>query len=923
MNLLHPFLNLRLRYKLLISYSAAFIFAITLGSIIIYSLVAKGIEENIENELTSITSTILNMVRTTTAVSIRNHLRAIAEKNQEIVSDFHRQWKNGMLTGQEAMARSRSVFLSQSIGKTGYIFAWDIRNAPEAIPLAVHPKIQGEDLSYVDFVQEAARLKSGYMEYRWQNPDEVKPRDKAMYLSYFEPWQWVIAASSYRDEFIELVQMEDLRDSITSLKFGESGYVFVLDSSGNIVIHPNLKGNQYHVKDARGRPFMQEICKKKTGKIVYSWKNPEEIAFRDKLVVFDYIPEYDWIVASSGYLEEFYGPLNSIRNVIIGVSLAIVILFLLISFWIGSSVTKPLQELMNRFASGADGDLSIRMEEKYKNEIGQLSRNFNTFMERLEVYSRDLEAEISERIQVEDALKVSEEKYRRLYEESKRGEEVYRSLIDSSADAIVIYNLEKEVRYVSPSFSVIFGWKESEVKGKRIPFIPKSIKDRCVVKIEEVIQNGVPLHGFETKRLTKEGKILNVSISASRFNDHKGNPSGLLVTLRDITETRRLQSQLLQAQKIKSLGILAGGIAHDFNNLLMAIQGNASLIHMNMDEHNPHFEKVQNILELIKNATDLTRQLLAFARGGKYEVEPTNLNKIIKKSVEMFGRTKKEIKINEKYHEYLWTAEVDRGQIEQVLLNLFVNAANAMPNGGKLSVLTQNVVLKPKFVRPHLVEPGKYVQISVEDTGTGMDEETRQKVFEPFFTTKRMGRGTGLGLASAYGIMKHHNGIINVYSEKGKGTKFDLYLPASEKAVKKDESTEVGILKGSGKILLVDDEEFIRDITSDMLSVIGYDVISVDSGKKAVEIYMKEKESIDMIILDMIMPDMGGGETFDALKKINPDAKVLLASGYSIDGKAGDILKRGCNGFIQKPFDLIQLSQKSSEVLKGDCGVTS
>ncbi|HPQ28504.1 MAG TPA: cache domain-containing protein, partial [Desulfobacteraceae bacterium] len=507
MNLLHPFLNLRLRYKLLISYSAAFIFAITLGSIIIYSLVAKGIEENIENELTSITSTILNMVRTTTAVSIRNHLRAIAEKNQEIVSDFHRQWKNGMLTGQEAMARSRSVFLSQSIGKTGYIFAWDIRNAPEAIPLAVHPKIQGEDLSYVDFVQEAARLKSGYMEYRWQNPDEVKPRDKAMYLSYFEPWQWVIAASSYRDEFIELVQMEDLRDSITSLKFGESGYVFVLDSSGNIVIHPNLKGNQYHVKDARGRPFMQEICKKKTGKIVYSWKNPEEIAFRDKLVVFDYIPEYDWIVASSGYLEEFYGPLNSIRNVIIGVSLAIVILFLLISFWIGSSVTKPLQELMNRFASGADGDLSIRMEEKYKNEIGQLSRNFNTFMERLEVYSRDLEAEISERIQVEDALKVSEEKYRRLYEESKRGEEVYRSLIDSSADAIVIYNLEKEVRYVSPSFSVIFGWKESEVKGKRIPFIPKSIKDRCVVKIEEVIQNGVPLHGFETKRLTKEGKI--------------------------------------------------------------------------------------------------------------------------------------------------------------------------------------------------------------------------------------------------------------------------------------------------------------------------------------------------------------------------------------------------------------------------------
>lgn len=917
MNLLHFFLNLRLRYKLLVSYSAAFILAITLGSIIIYSLLAKGIEANIEGELRKTTSTILNMIRTTTAVSIRNHLRAIAEKNQEIVSDFHRQWKNGILTEKEAMDRARGVVLSQSIGKTGYIFVWDISNAPESIPLVAHPKIQGEDVAYVDFVQESARLKSGYMEYKWKNPGEEKARDKSMYLSYFEPWQWVIAASSYRDEFIELVQMEDLRDSITSLRFGETGYVFVIDSMGNIVIHPSLHGNHYHAEDASGRTFMREICNTKAGKIIYSWKNSGEKDFREKLVVFDYIPEYDWIVASSGYLEEFYGPLRAVRNVIIGVGLAIILLFLPISFLIASSITKPLQALMKRFVSGADGDLSIRMEEKYNNETGQLCRTFNTFMERLEAYSRNLESEISERRQAEEALKVSEEKFRGLYEESKKAEDVYRSLIDSSADAIVIYNLDKEVKYVSPAFSMIFGWEEPEVKGKKIPFIPESIKDRFMLRIEEVIQNGVPLHGFETKRLTKDGQILDVSMSASRFNDHRGNPSGLLVILRDITETRRLQSQLLQAQKIESLGILAGGIAHDFNNLLMAIQGNASLMQMKMDERDSSFEKVQNILELVKNATDLTRQLLAFARGGKYEVKPTNLNKIVKKSLKMFGRTKKEIKIHEKYQEDLWTAEVDRGQIEQVLLNLFVNAANAMPDSGELYVLTQNVVLNTGFVRPHSVEPGRYVQISVEDTGTGMDEETRQKVFEPFFTTKRMGRGTGLGLASAYGIMKNHNGIIKLYSEKGKGTTFNLYLPASEKGVLEDESTEFGILKGSGKILLVDDEEFIRDVASEILSEIGYDVVCADSGKKAIEIYMLERDSIDMIILDMIMPDMGGGETFDALKKITPEVKVLLASGYSINGQASDILKRGCKGFIQKPFDLIQLSQKIREILKG------
>jgi signal transduction histidine kinase len=225
---------------------------------------------------------------------------------------------------------------------------------------------------------------------------------------------------------------------------------------------------------------------------------------------------------------------------------------------------------------------------------------------------------------------------------------------------------------------------------------------------------------------------------------------------------------------MESLGTLAGGIAHDFNNLLMGIQGRTSLMVMDKDYSHPDFEHLKGIEDYVKSAADLTRQLLGFARGGKYEVKPTDINEMIKKSSSMFGRTKKEIKIHEKYQKDVWTVEVDQGQIEQVLMNLYVNAWQAMPGGGELYIETENVTLNEDYVKPYQVEQGNYVKISITDTGVGMDEATRQRIFEPFFTTKEMGRGTGLGLASVYGIIKNHGGFINVYSEKGEGTTFNI-----------------------------------------------------------------------------------------------------------------------------------------------------
>ncbi|MFA5183350.1 MAG: PAS domain S-box protein [Syntrophales bacterium] len=522
-----------------------------------------------------------------------------------------------------------------------------------------------------------------------------------------------------------------------------------------------------------------------------------------------------------------------------------------------------------------------------------------------------IERDITDRKRAEEALSKSEERLTEAQKMTHLGFwywDVKTGDVEWSEEVFKIFHLDpKEFTPHIDSIMALSPWPEDHQRN------------------QELINRAIETHAqgfYEQKFLRPDQSIGHYYSTFQGHYDENGDLLSIFGTVLDITERKRaeeenlvLKERLQHADKMEAIGTLAGGIAHDFNNLLMGIQGYASLSLMNLDPSHPNYERLKRIEDQVQSGADLTRQLLGFARGGRYDVKPADMNDILEKSSSMFGRTKKEISIHRKYGKDLWIVEVDRGQMEQVFMNLYVNAWQAMPGGGEIYLETENIVLDDEQALSHAVKPGQYVKISMTDTGTGMDAKTRERIFDPFFTTKEMGRGTGLGLATVYGIIKGHGGSINAYSEPGHGTTFTIYLPASEKEVAKEQTATGAIARGTETILLVDDEKMILEVSKELLEAMGYLVYAVGSGQKAVAVYMEKRNEIDLVILDMIMPGISGGETFDRLQEINPAVKVLLSSGYSITGQAQEILDRGCNGFLQKPFHPEILSSKVREML--------
>ena len=484
------------------------------------------------------------------------------------------------------------------------------------------------------------------------------------------------------------------------------------------------------------------------------------------------------------------------------------------------------------------------------------------------------------------------------------------AILRNMSEGFLELTLEQKIIYANPAAVSLAGIPEEKLLASN--FIELFSSDD-----REGIKKLLAFSDQSLKHITEDSPVIlngkEVSLNLMPFKDE--TRQSIAVIVRDVSERRRMQAQLQEAQKMEAIGTLAGGIAHDFNNLLMGIQGNVSLILLDVDSKHPHKQRLTTIEKLIQSGSKLTKQILGYAREGKYEARVIDLNQIVKETSETFSRAKKDIVVHRDFAVDLLPVEVDQGQLEQVLLSLYVNSWQAMPGGGTISLKTMNTSDKDMKYKMYKPKPGSYVLFTIADTGVGMDKKTRERIFDPFFTTRGMGRGTGLGLAAVYGIIKGHGGYIDVDSERGSGTTFSIYLPASKKQAEKKEEPAAEVLKGMETVLFVDDEIMIIDVGREILKTLGYEVLLARGGKEAIEVYKANREKIDMVILDMIMPDMGGGETYDLLKEINPQIKVLLSSGYSIDGQAQEIMERGCNGFIQKPFDVKQLSAKMRKIL--------
>ena len=513
--------------------------------------------------------------------------------------------------------------------------------------------------------------------------------------------------------------------------------------------------------------------------------------------------------------------------------------------------------------------------------------------------------DITERKKAENALRESEARLR--------------AILEANPDPAVVYDNQGRVTYLNPAFTSIFGWSFEELSGQRIDFVPEDQRDKSLGQIKMLYETGTPAN-FETVRFTKQGRRLEVHISAAGISAPDGGVAGMVVNITDITERKRMSAQLLRSQKMEAVGNLAGGIAHDFNNVLQVIRGYAQLAVWESGASRGLGSYATEIEKAASRGADLVQRLLAFSRKLDPELKPVDLNREVSDAALMLERIiPKMIGITTRLAEDLDIIDADPTQLEQILLNLGTNARDAMPGGGALTMETENLELDEAFCSAHPpLQPGRYVLLTVSDTGQGMDPEVRDHIFEPFFTTKVQGEGTGMGLASVYGIVEAHHGYIECYSEPGQGTVFRIYLPA--RAAQRGQSPEPVVEPqtlpgGDETVLLVDDEPGVREIGRMMLTKCGYTVLSAPSGETALEMLAGAEKAPELVILDLNMPGMGGRRCLEEIKRLNPDLPVVVASGYTDTGQVDKILAAGAAAFVGKPFRLHRFLNTVRDIL--------
>ena len=505
--------------------------------------------------------------------------------------------------------------------------------------------------------------------------------------------------------------------------------------------------------------------------------------------------------------------------------------------------------------------------------------------------------------------------------ERKRAEEQIQeqaALLNQAQDAIMVRDLDQQVLFWNKAAEHIYGWTAEEAVGKNVrELILKQPSEQFETARKAVLENGEWMGEMHQTR--RDGTAIVIESRWTLVRDEKGVPRSILVINTDITEKKRMETQFLRAQRMESIGTLAGGIAHDLNNVLSPI-----LMAIDMLQLKTSDESSRKWLDVLRTnaerGADMVRQVLSFARGVEGERVALQPKHMIKEIIKILRETlPKSIEISFRIPNDLWIISADATQIHQVLMNLCVNARDAMPDGGSISIAADNMVLDENYARMHLeAKSGRFVTISVADTGPGMTPEIQSRIFEPFFTTKDMTKGTGLGLSTAMTIVKSHGGFINVYSELHKGSQFTVYLPAIDKPGGDNASAlQVDLPLGHGElILVVDDEESIREITRGTLETFGYKVLTASDGTEALALYADKKNEIAVVLTDMVMPFMDGPATIRALQRMNPNVRIIAASGLGAAHRGGEGALEGVAVFLNKPYTAEKLLKTLAQVLR-------
>ncbi len=498
----------------------------------------------------------------------------------------------------------------------------------------------------------------------------------------------------------------------------------------------------------------------------------------------------------------------------------------------------------------------------------------------------------------------------RLYEEKEFLDVTLRSI----GDGVICTDKEGRVTLMNRVAEELTGWKEEEAIGKNLKevfhIVDEKTRERCEDPVQKVLKTGKVVGlANNTVLISKDGKERLLSDSGAPIKDKEGNILGVVLVFRDVTEKRKIETELQRMEKLESIGVLAGGIAHDMNNLLMAILGHVSLAKLSCDPESDVYRKLEDIERAVINAKSLTQQLLTFSKGGAPIRKPISIKELIKESAR-FALSGTNVSCRFSIEDDLWMVEADEAQLRQVICNIVINAQQAMPSGGVIDIKAENVFVKGEIP----IKEGRYVKISIKDYGIGIPKEHLSKIFDPFFTTKQ--KGSGLGLTTAYNIIRNHDGYITVDSELGKGTRVDIYIPACEKEIKQEKRE----FFSKKRVLLMDDEELVLEVVKEMLRAIGFEVEAVKDGKEAVEIYRKAKEEgkeFDAVILDLTVPaGMGGKEALERILQIDPSVKAIVSSGYSNDPIMSEYKKYGFKAVITKPYTIQELQKVLNEVLR-------